>query len=189
MSIVPSPQVLEAAGAPPKTISEFIGRLTTNEVRLSIAVMSSPSGWSEPGQRPDFDEFTVVLEGEVMVETETDSFTAAAGQAVHAPAGTWVRYSTPSLTGAKYVAVCLRYGRERRVGARRYQPAMAQIGRRPGWRLRAVAGGYHRRGYGTRRPPGCPQSRAASSALAAGPDWWMAEALTWWPEVARRAPG
>jgi quercetin dioxygenase-like cupin family protein len=107
MSIIPSPQVFQAAGSQPKTISEFVGRLATGDTRLSVAVMDSPIGWSEPGQRPDFDEFTVVLEGELLVETQAGSFTVVAGQAVHAPAGTWVRYSTPAPEGAKYVAVCL----------------------------------------------------------------------------------
>ena len=107
MSLIPFPQVLQAAGSPPKTISEFVGHMATDEARLSIAVMDSPSGWSEPGQRPDFDEFTVVLEGELLVETQTATFAVVAGQAVHAPSGTWVRYSTPAPGGARYVAVCL----------------------------------------------------------------------------------
>jgi quercetin dioxygenase-like cupin family protein len=107
VSIIPSPHVLSAAGSPPKTISEFVGRIATGDERLSIAVMDSPSGWSESGQRPDFDEFTVVLDGELLVETEAGSFTVVAGQGLQTPAGTWVRYSTPAAGGATYVAVCL----------------------------------------------------------------------------------
>jgi len=101
------PTFLQAAGSPPKTISEFVGRLTTGTADVSVAVMHSPSGWSEPGQRPEFDEFTVVIEGEVVVDSESGSITVPAGQASWAPAGQWVRYSTPKAGGARYVAVCV----------------------------------------------------------------------------------
>jgi quercetin dioxygenase-like cupin family protein len=101
------PTVLHAAGAPPKTISEFVGRLTTGTEAVSVAVMDSPAGWSEPGQRPEFDEYTVVIEGEVVVDSESASITVSAGQASWAPAGQWVRYSTPKAGGARYVAVCV----------------------------------------------------------------------------------
>src|ERR1700722_8901067 len=101
------PMVLQAAGSPPKTISEFVGRLATGTEGFSIAVMDSPSGWGEPGQRPDFDEYMVVMEGEVLVEAEDESFTVCAGQASRAPAGAWGRYSTPASSGARYVAVCV----------------------------------------------------------------------------------
>jgi len=84
-----------------------VGRVNTRESRLSIAHMRSPSGWVEPGQRPDFDEYTVVLEGILRVEHEGGFFEVAAGQAVHALAGEWVRYSTPGPDGAEYLAVCL----------------------------------------------------------------------------------
>lgn len=107
MTMIRGPRVFDAAGTPPKTISEFVGRVATGETRLSFAVMDSPGGWSEPGQCPEFDEFTVVLEGELLVETRSATFTVAARQAVHARAGQWVRYSTPSAGGAKYVSVCL----------------------------------------------------------------------------------
>ena len=89
--LIPRPTVLQAAGAPPKTISEFVGRLATGTADVSVAIMESPSGWSEPGQRPDFDEYTVVIEGEVLVETRDGAFTVSAGQASRAPAGQWVR--------------------------------------------------------------------------------------------------
>lgn len=105
--LLPDPTILEAAGTPPKTIAEFVGRLATGTPGVSIAVMHSPAGWSEPGQRPEFDEYTVVIEGEVLVDTEGASFTVAAGQASVAPAGQWVRYSTPTAGGARYVAVCV----------------------------------------------------------------------------------
>ena len=105
--LISQPTVLRAAGAPPKTISEFVGRLTSGTDRVSIAVMDSPSGWAEPGQRPDFDEYMVVIEGELVLDTEHGSITVHAGQAARAPAGEWVRYSTPNPTGARYVAVCV----------------------------------------------------------------------------------
>jgi mannose-6-phosphate isomerase-like protein (cupin superfamily) len=107
VELISQPTVLRAAGAPPKMISEFVGRLTTGTERVSIAVMDSPSGWAEPGQRPDFDEYMVVIEGEVVVDTEDGSITVLAGQAARAPAGEWVRYSTPRTAGARYVAVCV----------------------------------------------------------------------------------
>jgi mannose-6-phosphate isomerase-like protein (cupin superfamily) len=105
--LIPAPAVLQAAGEPPKTISEFFGRLASDDDRLSIAVMESPSGWSEPRQRPEFDEYSVVLHGEMVVQTDRGSLVVSAGQAVHVPAGERVRYATPSVTGATYVAVCL----------------------------------------------------------------------------------
>ena len=99
-----SPTRIEAAGNKPKLIDEFVGRVNTGSGQLSIAVMQSPSGWIEPGQRPEFDEYTIVLEGAVHVEHAGGELVAAAGQAVHARAGEWIRYSTPG--GARYVAVC-----------------------------------------------------------------------------------
>lgn len=105
--LIPRPTVLQAAGEPPKTISEFVGRLATGTADVSVAIMESPCGWSEPGQRPDFDEYTIVIEGEVLVETRDGSITVSAGQASRAPAGQWVRYSTPKDGGARYVAVCV----------------------------------------------------------------------------------
>jgi mannose-6-phosphate isomerase-like protein (cupin superfamily) len=105
--LIVAPTIIEAAGEPPKTIREHFGAVTTRDPRLSIAHMTSPSGWAEPGQRPDFDEFTVVMRGVLVVEHEGGQLEAAAGQAVHTKAGEWVRYSTPGSEGADYIAVCL----------------------------------------------------------------------------------
>ena len=105
--LIAQPTVVEAAGNKPKTIREYAGRVNTQTDAVSIAHMSSPSGWVEPGQRPDFDEYTVVLKGLLRVEYEGGSFDATAGQAVLARAGEWVRYSTPGADGAEYIAVCL----------------------------------------------------------------------------------
>lgn len=106
--LIEAPTVVPAAGDPPKRIEEYIGRANTPaHAALSVARMVSPEGWAEPGQRPEFDEFTVVLKGALRVETEGQSFTVAAGQAVIAEKGEWVRYSTPDTGGAEYVAVCL----------------------------------------------------------------------------------
>ena len=104
---IDGPTRVEAAGNKPKLIDEYVGRVNTGTAGVSVAHMRSPAGWVEPGQRPDFDEYTVVLEGLLRVEHEAGSFDVRAGQAVHAPAGAWVRYSTPEAGGASYVAVCL----------------------------------------------------------------------------------
>jgi quercetin dioxygenase-like cupin family protein len=103
--LIESPIRVEAAGEPPKTIDEFAGRARNGEERVSVARMRSPAGWSEPGQRPEFDEYTVVLAGAVNVESEDGTMEVAAGQAVLVRGGEWVRYSTPA--GAEYLAVCL----------------------------------------------------------------------------------
>jgi quercetin dioxygenase-like cupin family protein len=105
--LIESPSRVTAAGEPPKTIDEYVGRVNTGDARLSVAHMRSPAGWSEPGQRPEFDEFTLVLRGALRVEHEGGEMTVAAGQAVHTAAGEWVRYSSPGADGAEYVAVCL----------------------------------------------------------------------------------
>jgi quercetin dioxygenase-like cupin family protein len=105
--LIESPSRATAAGEPPKTIDEYVGRVNTGDARLSVAHMRSPAGWSEPGQRPEFDEFTLVLRGALRVEHEGGEMTVAAGQAVHTAAGEWVRYSSPGADGAEYVAVCL----------------------------------------------------------------------------------
>lgn len=105
--LIDTPTIVEAAGEPPKTIREYVGRVRTGEPRLSVAHMSSPSGWAEPGQRPQFDEFTVVLRGQLVVEHEGGRLEVSAGQAVHTPPGEWVRYFSPGPDGADYVAVCL----------------------------------------------------------------------------------
>ena len=103
--LIESPSRVEAAGTKPKLIDEYAGRVNTGEARLSVAHMRSPAGWVEPGQRPEFDEYTLVLKGALHVEHEAGELEVAAGQAVLARAGEWVRYSTPD--GAEYVAVCL----------------------------------------------------------------------------------
>lgn len=105
--LISQPTRIEAAGNKPKLIDEYIGRVTTQTEAASIAHMRSPGGWSEPGQRPDFDEFTVVLKGTLHVEFEGGQMDVQAGQAIITQKGEWVRYSTPSPEGAEYIAVCL----------------------------------------------------------------------------------
>lgn len=99
--------VIPAAGQPPKIIEEFIGRVNSATHAISIAKMSSPAGWREPGQTPEFDEYTLVLRGELQVETRDATYRVGAGQAIIVNAGEWVRYSTPGPEGAQYIAVCL----------------------------------------------------------------------------------
>jgi ethanolamine utilization protein EutQ (cupin superfamily) len=103
--LIERPTRIAAAGNKPKLIDEFVGRVNSRDERLSIAVMNSPPGWVEPGQRPEFDEYTIVIDGAVHVEHESGTLRVAAGQAVHTRPGEWVRYSTPD--GARYVAVCV----------------------------------------------------------------------------------
>ena len=98
---------IEAAGNKPKIIDEYVGRVNNAEERLSVAHMRSPGGWVEPGQRPEFDEYTVVLRGALHVEFEGGAFDVQAGQGILTKGGEWVRYSTPNAEGAEYVAVCL----------------------------------------------------------------------------------
>ena len=105
--LIEAPTRIQAHGQPPKTIEEFIGRVNSKTESVSVARMISPSGWSEPGQTPDFDEFTVVLRGELQVETHEGVHRIAAGQAIVTRRGEWVRYSTPSLQGAEYISVCV----------------------------------------------------------------------------------
>ncbi len=105
--LVDAPVVVPAVGEPPKIIEEFAGGPSTGDRGVSIARMRSPSGWSEPGQKPEFDEFTVVLRGELRVEHEGGVLDVRAGQAVISRKGEWVRYSTPGPEGAEYVAVCV----------------------------------------------------------------------------------
>jgi quercetin dioxygenase-like cupin family protein len=104
-TLIATPTRIQAPGTPPKQIEEYVGRVNTSTSEASVAHMRSPAGWSEPGQRPEFDEFTVVLTGRLRVEHEGGALEVAAGQAVIAHKGEWVRYSTPE--GAEYVAVCL----------------------------------------------------------------------------------
>lgn len=103
--LISEPLRVEAAGQPPKLIDEFTGSASRGERRVSIARMRSPAGWSEPGQRPDFDEYTVVLDGSLHVEHEDGALDVSAGRALLVRGGEWVRYSTPE--GAEYIAVCL----------------------------------------------------------------------------------
>lgn len=105
--LITQPSRIPAAGGKPKVIDEFVGRVNTDTESVSIARMQSPFGWSEPGQRPEFDEFTVVIRGRLHVEYEGGALDVSAGQAVIAPRGVWVRYSTPHPGGADYIAVCL----------------------------------------------------------------------------------
>lgn len=104
---IPAPARVEAAGTRPKLIDEYVGRVATGHNDLSVAHMRSPGGWEEPGQAPEFDEFTIVLAGRLRVTSAESAFDVTAGQAVVAHAGEWVRYSTPDPEGAEYVAVCL----------------------------------------------------------------------------------
>jgi mannose-6-phosphate isomerase-like protein (cupin superfamily) len=105
--LIEKPTRIQAAGNKPKLIDEFIGRVNSETAALSIARMQSPSGWVEPGQTPEFDEYTVVLRGMLRVETKTSVLDVHAGQAVITSGGEWVRYSTPGEDGAEYLAVCL----------------------------------------------------------------------------------
>ena len=105
--LISSPTRITAAGNKPKLIDEFIGRVNAKESRLSIARMKSPSGWVEPGQRPEFDEFTLVLAGMLRVKSESGVIDVPANQAIVTRAGEWVQYSTPGPEGAEYIAVCL----------------------------------------------------------------------------------
>jgi mannose-6-phosphate isomerase-like protein (cupin superfamily) len=106
-TLVSKPTVIQAAGNKPKQIEEFIGRVNSSTAAVSIARMKSPSGWVEPGQTPEFDEYSIVLHGMLRVTTRQKSFDVHAGQAVITPAGQWVQYSTPGTEGAEYIAVCL----------------------------------------------------------------------------------
>jgi mannose-6-phosphate isomerase-like protein (cupin superfamily) len=104
---IAKPAVIEAAGNMPKRIEEFVGRVNTQTAALSIARMQSPAGWLEPGQRPEFDEYTVVLRGFLRVESAEGTIDVHAGQAVMVRSGEWVRYGSPGTEGAEYIAVCL----------------------------------------------------------------------------------
>ena len=105
--LIKSPTIIKAAGNKPKQIEEYIGRVNSKTDDVSIARMKSPNGWIEPGQKPEFDEYTLVLSGMLRVETRSESFDVQAGQAVIVRSGEWVRYSTPGPEGAEFVAVCL----------------------------------------------------------------------------------
>jgi mannose-6-phosphate isomerase-like protein (cupin superfamily) len=104
--LITAPTVIQAAGNLPKRIEEFVGRVNSGDTALSIARMKSPAGWIEPGQTPEFDEYTLVLAGMLRVTTRSGVIEVRSGQAVVTPKGTWVQYSTPDDDGAEYLAVC-----------------------------------------------------------------------------------
>ena len=106
-TLIEKASLIQAAGQPPKTIEEFIGRANSGTSALSIARMQSPPGWSEPGQQPEFDEYTVVLKGRLHIKFKDRELDVKAGQAIIITAGEWVQYSSPSPEGAEYIAVCL----------------------------------------------------------------------------------
>lgn len=106
-TLIASPSIVRAAGNKPKIIEEFIGRVNSKTDGISVARMQSPMGWTEPGQTPEFDEYTIVLRGTLRVATRDGSMDVRAGQAVIAHRGEWVRYSTPFNDGAEYIAICL----------------------------------------------------------------------------------
>ena len=104
---IDAPAVITAAGNKPKRIEEYAGRVNSNHSAVSVARMISPSGWVEPGQRPQFEEITVVLRGLLRVDSDTGSIDVRAGQAIVTAPGEWIRYSTPGPEGAEYIAVCV----------------------------------------------------------------------------------
>ncbi|MHC4946615.1 MAG: cupin domain-containing protein [Planctomycetota bacterium] len=105
--LIREPKIVEAAGNKPKRIEEYVGKVNTRTGEVSIARMKSPGGWVEPGQTPEFDEFTVVLRGRLEVATRDATMEVAAGQAVITHKGEWVKYSTPDPGGAEYISVCI----------------------------------------------------------------------------------
>ena len=105
-TLIQAPSVIQAAGHPPKRIEEYAGRVNSGHTDVSVARMQSPSGWEEPGQRPEFEEITVVLRGMIRVEHEGGAIEVRAGQAVITHPGEWIRYSSPGPEGAEYIAVC-----------------------------------------------------------------------------------
>jgi mannose-6-phosphate isomerase-like protein (cupin superfamily) len=105
--LIQTPSIITAAGTKPKRIEEYVGRVNSGHGSLSVARMVSPAGWEEPGQRPEFEEVTLVLRGMLRVESESGTLDVRAGQAVVTSPGEWVRYSTPEPEGAEYVAICL----------------------------------------------------------------------------------
>lgn len=105
--LIAAPAVVKAAGTKPKRIEEYAGRVNSGHGSVSVARMVSPGGWLEPGQRPEFEEITVVLRGLLRVEHEQGTIDVRAGQAIVTAPGEWIRYSTPEADGAEYVAVCL----------------------------------------------------------------------------------
>ena len=106
-TFIKQPSIIQAAGNKPKIIKEFIGRMNSETQDISIAKMTSPPGWIEPGQKPEFDEYSIVLKGTLRVETENEVFDVNEGQAIIVNKNEWIRYSTPGSEGAEYVAVCI----------------------------------------------------------------------------------
>jgi hypothetical protein len=106
-SLIPSPSIVQAAGNKPKVIEEFIGRVNSGTSNVSIARMISPCGWTEPGQTPEFDEYTMVLHGLLRVTTKSGTIDVVSGQTFIANRGEWIQYSTPETGGAEYISVCI----------------------------------------------------------------------------------
>jgi mannose-6-phosphate isomerase-like protein (cupin superfamily) len=104
---IKTPTIIEAQGNKPKLIEEFIGRINTETQGVSIARMRSPAGWMEPGQKPEFDEYTVVLNGLLRVKTRKETIDVKAGESIIVGKGEWVQYSSPTEQGAEYIAVCI----------------------------------------------------------------------------------
>ena len=107
IKLIKSPSVIEAAGTKGKIIEEFFGRVNSNTSDVSIAKMTSPQGWEEPAQVPEFDEYTVVLKGTLKIKTKTEEYDVTAGQGILTGKNEWVQYSTPFEGGAEYIAICL----------------------------------------------------------------------------------
>lgn len=105
--LINKPTIIEAAGNKPKIIEEFFGRVNSKTSEVSIAKMTSPQGWVEPGQQPEFDEYTVVLKGTLQVKTKKETIDVKAGTAILTKKGEWIQYSTPYESGAEYIAICL----------------------------------------------------------------------------------
>ena len=106
-TIIKSPVIIKAAGNKPKTIEEYVGRVNTKTETLSIARMNSPAGWTEPGQIPEFDEYTIILSGRLTIKTREETIELHAGEAIITHRGEWIQYSTPTPEGAEYIAVCI----------------------------------------------------------------------------------
>ena len=106
-TIISRPSVIQAAGNKPKIIEEYIGRVNSGTSEVSVARMRSPAGWLEPGQTPEFEEYTIVLRGVLRVTTKKEAVDVRAGQAIVTHKGEWVQYSTPEADGAEYIAVCV----------------------------------------------------------------------------------
>jgi quercetin dioxygenase-like cupin family protein len=104
---ITAPSIIKAAGTKEKIIKEFFGHVNSNTSEVSIAHMTSPQGWVEPGQKPKFNEYTLVLKGKLKIKTKNEEFEVSAGQAILTEKGEWVQYSTPYKGGAEYVAICL----------------------------------------------------------------------------------